>query len=134
MANNTSFCHQSGAPPTRPNGRSANHISLPDLVARPAAGDTFEMEQRSFLYISGALCDGPGGVARVACLQPLQSALQHHMPGKFPILKPKDSTAVSPGGAEAPRQLRKNTYIRFQAGHVTPLAELLLNVAATMYV
>jgi hypothetical protein len=29
--------------------------------------------------------------------------------------------------------LRKNTYIRFQAGYGTPLAELLLNVASAMY-
>jgi hypothetical protein len=54
-------------------------------------------------------------------------------PGKCPILKTKDSTALSPGGEDPARQLRKNTYIRFQAGHVTPLAELLLDVAPAMY-
>ena len=56
MANNIGFCHQSGAS-TRPDGRSADDISLPDLVARPTADDTFEMEQRCLLYISvrGAL-------------------------------------------------------------------------------
>jgi len=31
------------------------------------------------------------------------------------------------------RQLRKNTYVKFKAGHGTPLAELLLNAASTMY-
>jgi hypothetical protein len=55
------------------------------------------------------------------------------MPGKYPVLKIKDSTALSPDGEDPARQLRKNTYIRFQAGHGTPLAEVLLNVASTMY-
>jgi hypothetical protein len=40
-----SVTHQSGAS-TRPDGRSADDISLPDLVARPTADGTFEMEQR----------------------------------------------------------------------------------------
>jgi hypothetical protein len=104
MANNIGFCHQSGAS-TRPDGRSAGDISLPDLVARPTADDTFEMEQRCLLYMSRTLCDGPGGVPRAACLQPL-SSLQHHMPGKFSILKTRDSTASSPDSQEASRQLR----------------------------
>jgi hypothetical protein len=109
MANNIGFDHQSGAP-TRPYGRQANDISLPDLVARPTARDTFEMEQRCLLYISGTpLCDGKGGVGRVACLQPLGS-LQHHMPGKYPVLKPKESTALSPDCGDPSHQLRKNTY------------------------
>jgi hypothetical protein len=54
MANNIGFCHQSGAS-TRPNGRPVNHISLSDLVARPTADGTFEMEQRCLLCISGTL-------------------------------------------------------------------------------
>ena len=127
MANNIGFDHQSGAP-TRPYGRQANDISIQDLVARPTAGDTFEMEQRCLLYISGTLCDGKGGVGRVACLQPLGS-LQHHMPGKYPVLKTKESTALSPDCGDSSHQMRKNTYIRFQAGHGTPLAETLLTPA-----
>ena len=96
---------------------------------RPQGTPSRCMEQRcALLYITGALCDGAGGVPRVACLQPL-SSLQHHMPGEFPILKPKDSTALSPDSQDASRQLRKNTYIRFQAGHGTPLAETLLTPA-----
>jgi hypothetical protein len=79
----------------------------PCQKARPTAGDTFEMEQRCLLYISGTLCDGNGGVGRVACLQPLGS-LQHHMPGKYPVLKPKDSTALSPDCGDPARQLRKD--------------------------
>jgi hypothetical protein len=46
------------------------------------------------------------------------------------------SSFLSPDDQDPANQLRKNTYIRFQAsrqaGYVTPLAEVLLNVAAAM--
>ena len=79
LANNIGFCHETGNVAAR-NGRLFEDISLTDLVAEPPQTDTFEMERRCLLYISGTLCDGVGGVPRSATLQPLGS--MQHVPGR----------------------------------------------------
>jgi hypothetical protein len=60
-------------------------------------------------------------------------SLQHHQIGEFPIAKTRNCTPTSPDTGFASIQCRKNIHIRFQAGFVAPLAELLSNAGATMY-
>jgi hypothetical protein len=132
LANSIGFCHSTDLV-TAPNGRPFNQISLPDLVAEPSQGDTFKMERKCLICISGTPCGGTDGVApRAAALQPMDS-LQHHQIGEFPIAKTRNCTPTSPDTGFASIQCRKNIHIRFQAGFVAPLAELLSNAGATMY-